>query len=134
MLLQRYTTEIIKSLKVERATLFLYDQKKHELISRFGTGLDASEIRISASTGIVGAVFSSEQTINIPDAYQDQRFNPKIDKQTGFKTQSILCVPLIGKDGKCIGAIQVLNKLNGTFTNGDEVQLKAFTTEVANAL
>ena len=73
------------------------------------------------------AVFTSRQTVNIPYAYADLRFNPAFDKKTGFFTRSILCVPVINKAGKIIGVTQVLNKRSGPFTAEDESRLKAFT-------
>ena len=92
------------------------------------------EIRLPNSAGIAGAVFQSQETINIPHAYADLRFNPGFDKQTGYFTRSILCVPIINKEGECIGCTQALNKKGGGFTDEDESRLKAFTQQVAIAL
>ena len=72
--------------------------------------------------------------MNIPYAYADLRFNPSFDKQTGYFTRSILCVPVTNKDGDCIGCTQVLNKMGGPFTDEDEARLKAFTQQVSIAL
>src|SRR5207245_2186349 len=69
-----------------------------------------------------------------PSAYADLRFNPACDKQTGFFTRSLLCVPVTNKAGKAIGVTQVLNKIGGTFQKDDEVRLKAFTAQIAIAL
>jgi len=121
-------------LNAERATLFLNDEKTNELFSKVGLGLQATEIRFPNHLGIAGAVFTSRQTINIPHAYADLRFNPAFDKKTGFFTRSILCVPVINKDGKIIGVTQVLNKRSGPFTAEDESRLKAFTAQVSIAL
>ena len=60
--------------------------------------------------GIAGTVFSSAKPVNIPHAYADLRFNPGFDKQTGFFTRSMLCMPVLNKEGKTIGVSQVLNK------------------------
>ena len=84
--------------------------------------------------GIAGAVFTSGHTINIPYAYADLRFNPAFDKSTGFFTRSILCVPVINKEGKTIGVTQVLNKLGGVFNEEDESRLKAFTAQISIGL
>ena len=92
------------------------------------------EIRLPNDAGIAGAVFQSQETINIPYAYADLRFNPGFDKQTGYFTSSILCVPIINKEGECIGCTQALNKKGGAFTDEDESRLKAFTQQVAIAL
>ena len=70
----------------------------------------------------------------IPYAYADLRFNPEFDRQTDFFTRSILCVPLINKDGKTLGATQILNKRGGPFTDDDEARLRAFTAQISIAL
>jgi adenylate cyclase len=133
-LLQKVMSEATRMLNAERATLFLNDEKTNELFSKVGLGLQAAEIRLPNHLGIAGAVFISRQTINIPYAYADLRFNPAFDKKTGYFTRSILCVPVINKDGKIIGVTQVLNKRSGPFTAEDESRLKAFTAQVSIAL
>ncbi|HIF58245.1 MAG TPA: adenylate/guanylate cyclase domain-containing protein [Rhodospirillales bacterium] len=133
-LLQRVMVEATRMLDADRSTLFLNDEKTEELFSRVAMGEGIGEIRLPNSAGIAGAVFQSRETINIPYAYADLRFNPSFDKQTGYFTRSILCVPIINKDGKCIGCTQALNKKGGGFTDEDESRLKAFTQQVAIAL
>lgn len=133
-LLQRVMVEATKMLDADRATLFLNDVKTNELFSRVAMGEGIGEIRLPNNAGIAGAVFQSRQTINIPHAYADLRFNPGFDKQTGYFTRSILCVPIINKDGDCIGCTQALNKKGGGFTVEDESRLKAFTQQVSIAL
>ncbi|MBM4271142.1 MAG: GAF domain-containing protein [Deltaproteobacteria bacterium] len=133
-LLSKVMSEATRMLKADRSTLFLNDEKRGELFSKVGQGLDAIEIRFPNHMGIAGAVFKSGQTINIPHAYVDLRFNPAFDKKTGFFTRSILCVPVINKAGKLIGVTQVLNKRGGPFTHEDESRLRAFTAQVSIAL
>jgi adenylate cyclase len=133
-LLQRVMVEATRMLDADRSTLFLNDEKADELFSRVAMGDGIGEIRLPNSAGIAGAVFQSRETVNIPYAYADLRFNPGFDKQTGYFTRSILCVPIINKDGKCIGCTQALNKKGGGFTSEDESRLKAFTQQVAIAL
>jgi adenylate cyclase len=133
-LLQKVMSEATRMLNADRATLFLNDEKTNELFSKVGLGLAATEIRLPNHLGIAGAVFTSRQTVNIPYAYADLRFNPAFDKKTGYFTRSILCVPIINKDGKIIGVTQVLNKRSGPFTAEDESRLKAFTAQVSIAL
>ncbi len=133
-MLQKVMNEATKMLNADRSTLFLNDEKKGELFSRIAQGDSIGEIRLPNHVGIAGAVFISGETINIPYAYADLRFNPAFDKKTGYFTRSILCVPIINKDGKTIGVTQVLNKQSGTFTDEDESRLKAFTAQVSIAL
>ena len=110
-------------LEADRSTLFLYDGTTHELWSKVAEG--TSEIRIPTGAGIAGTVFATGNTINIPDAYADERFNPAIDKATGYITRSILCMPVITNEGKTIGVTQVLNKVGGPFGPRDEKRLMA---------
>ncbi len=133
-LLQKVMAQATRMLSAERSTLFLNDEKTGELFSQIGEGLGAQQIRFPNHLGIAGAVFTSGQTINIPYAYADLRFNPAFDKTTGFFTRSILCTPVLNKAGKTIGVTQALNKRGGPFTLEDESRLKAFTAQVAIAL
>ncbi|MCF8093329.1 MAG: GAF domain-containing protein, partial [Desulfotignum sp.] len=109
-LLHKVMGAATKMLHAERSTLFLNDEKTNELWSEVGDGISNKKICIPNHTGIAGAVFTSGETINIPYAYADLRFNPAVDKQTGFFTRSILCVPVVNKNGRVIGVTQVLNK------------------------
>ncbi len=133
-LLQRVMGEATRLLNAERSTLFLNDAKTNELWSEVGQGLQSIQIRFPNHRGIAGAVFTSGKSINIPYAYADLRFNPAFDKQTGFFTRSILCVPIVNKQGAVIGVTQVLNKRGGPFTAEDESRLRAFTAQISIAL
>jgi adenylate cyclase len=128
---EKLISTISKMLDAERSSLFLNDEKTSELCLRVGEGLGATQIRFPNHVGIAGTVFTSGESMNIPHAYADLRFNPSFDRQTGFFTRSILCVPVINKEGKAIGATQVLNKRGGPFTHEDEARLKAFTSQIA---
>ena len=77
-------------LEADRSTLFLHDPKTRELWSRVGVGIGSQEIRFSDSAGIAGSVFTSGQTLNIPNAYRDPRFNQEVDRRTGYRTRNIL--------------------------------------------
>jgi len=134
VLLQKVMSEATRLLQAERSTLFLNEKKTGELWSEVGEGLNRSEIRFPNHMGIAGAVFTTGKTINIPHAYADMRFNPAVDKQTGFFTHSLLCVPVVNKSGEVIGVTQVLNKQGGPFTAEDESRLKAFTSQISIGL
>jgi len=134
VLLQRVMKEATRMLNAERSTLFLNDEKTSELWSQVGMGIELTKIRFPNHMGIAGQVFTSGETMNIPHAYADLNFNPSFDKQTGFFTRSILCVPVVNKQGKLIGVTQVLNKQGGPFTDEDESRLRAFTAQISIAL
>ena len=118
----------------ERATLFLHDPETGELFSRVAAGDGVREIRIPATAGIAGAVFSSGNAEIIPDAYRDQRFNQEVDRQTGYVTRNILCVPLRNREGKVSGVTQALNKRAGCFTDGDLALLETVNRQASNAI
>jgi len=133
-LLQRIMEATTTILHADRSTLFLADEKTHELWSQVAQGEGEREIRFPSHLGIAGTVFSTRETINIPDAYADSRFNQAMDHTTGYHTRSILCMPLLNKEGQAIGVIEVLNKHNGPFTLADEKRLQAFAAHASIAL
>lgn len=133
-LLQKIMSAVTRMLDCDRSTLFLNDERTDELYTEIGQGLGATKIRLPNNAGIAGNVFTRGRTINIPYAYADLRFNPEFDRQTGYFTRSILCVPVTNKDGKCIGVTQVLNKRGGAFTDEDEARLRAFTAQISIGL
>ncbi len=133
-LLQKIMETITAILHADRSTLFLYDEKTHELWSQVALGLENKEIRFPANLGIAGEAFSTGKTINIPDAYSDARFNPEVDKRTGYLTKSMLCMPVLNKSGKSIGVAQVLNKKGGPFVKADESKLRAFSSQASIAI
>jgi adenylate cyclase len=132
--LNKVMSEVTRMLNAERSTLFLNDEKTSELWSEVGEGIHSTQIRFPNHLGIAGTVFTTGETVNIPYAYADMRFNPAFDKETGFFTRSILCTPVVNKNGKVIGVTQVLNKRGSTFTDEDSTRLRAFTAQVSIAL
>ena len=97
-------------------------------------GLDSSEIRFPASKGLAGYVAKTGESINIKDAYNDKRFNPEVDLKTGYKTKTILCLPIKNNNQEIIGVFQVLNKNKGCFTKSDEDLLVAIGGSASIAL
>ncbi len=134
-LLELIVTKTTSVMDAERSSLFCYDPQTNELWSRIAEGLDSAEIRFSAKQGIAGETVSTQKIINIPNAHEDDRFNPAFDASTGFVTKSILSVPLITTDGNVVGVVQALNKSNGEpFSSDDEKLLLALGTQAAIAL
>jgi adenylate cyclase len=133
-LLRKIMETVTTILHADRSTLFMYDPKRKELWSTVAQGVGVVQIRIPATAGIAGSVFSRGETVNIPDAYADTRFNKDVDKRTGYKTDSILCMPVINKREETIGVIQVLNKRGGPFTATDERRLRAFASQASIAI
>ncbi|OGD71685.1 MAG: hypothetical protein A2Y64_09610 [Candidatus Coatesbacteria bacterium RBG_13_66_14] len=104
-ILAKLTSEILDA---DRSTVFIHDRDRGELWSMVAEG--EREIRFPASKGIAGAVAVTGKTLNIPEAYDDPRFNKEIDRQTGYRTKSMLSMPMLDKRGEVMGVFQVLNK------------------------
>ncbi len=135
-LLNLIMTEITELMEAERSTLYLVDKERGEIWSKIALKAEIKEIRQKIGKGISGYVAQTGETINIPDAYRDERFDPTTDKKTGYRTRSILCMPvwepLSPVNGREImGVIQVLNKKDGAFTTEDEELLETLSAQVA---
>ena len=123
------------ALNADRCTVFLYDRENNELYSKVATGLDdVQELRIPADKGLAGHVVQTGETINIKDAYKDKRFNKSVDKKTGYRTKTILCMPIKNFNQEIIGVFQVLNKFDETFTIDDEDLLIAIASSAGISL
>ena len=127
----------------DRCSLFLVEGAaagKKTLVSKFfdvhaGTPLlpcssteNSNEVQVPWGKGIIGYVGEHGETVNIPDAYQDRRFNDEIDKLTGYKTKSLLCMPIRNSDGEIIGVAQAINKVpeGAPFTEDDEKVMQMY--------
>jgi len=118
-------------LEAERATVFLLDVKRRQLWSKVALGTDA--IRVPLGRGIAGTVAATGKSLNIPDAYRDGRFNPEVDRQTGYHTRSMLTVPMKNNHGEVIGVFQVLNRKKGGFDQRDEELLAILAGQAATS-
>jgi len=117
--LERLVASLSDSVEADRASLFIYDEAKDELWSKIAQGLDSETIRFPADRGLAGACLRGGAIVNVPDAYADTRFNRAFDERTGYRTRSVLCVPIHGRDGRILGVIQVLNRRGGPFRPED---------------
>jgi len=129
-------TEVVQSgesvLLAERGSLWLYQPETNEL--RMRVPHISPSPRVAAGEGLVGECLSKREVINVSDAYNDPRFNTDVDMITGFKTESILSVPLLGRDQQPVGVMQLLNKHNGVFDFNDELVAKALAAQCALAV
>ncbi len=117
----------------ERVSLFLYDPATDELWGKIAEGVE-EVMRFPAGSGIVGDCFRRSAVVRVEDAYADPRFNPAFDQRSGYTTRSLLCVPVEDRNGRCIGVIQALNRIDGEFTDDDARRLRAFAAQAAIAL
>lgn len=134
-LLRVIAEETKNAIQADRCTVFLWDKDSDELWSKVALGLDSSkEIRFPADKGLAGYVVKTGESLNIVDAYNDSRFNPEVDLKTGYRTKTILCMPITNNNREIIGAFQVLNKIDGVFTKNDEDLLVAIGGSASIAL
>jgi signal transduction histidine kinase len=124
----------IKSIVADRGTLYVVDELKGEIWSKVLSGSEVTEIRLPIGKGLAGYVAKTGEIVNIPDAYNDPRFNPDFDKKTGYRTNNMLTMPMRNRDGKVIGVFQMLNKKGGPFTQQDEEFLNALSIHASIAI
>ncbi len=126
--------EVTTLLDADRGTLYLVDSARGEVVSRVADLPEMPEIRLQLGEGAAGWVAARGEVINIPVGTTDPRFNPSIDKQTGYKTRSLLAVPIRSDAGAVIGVLQVLNKRTGVFEAADEASLVELAEHAASLL
>lgn len=121
------TTDVLDA---ERATLYL--MKDGKLVSRIKQGEELREIIVEIGQGIAGHVAKTGRPVRVKDAYKDKRFDRKWDEKSGFRTRSIMAVPIRNHGGKTTGVLQVLNKRGGaSFTPYDTEMLQALANQAA---
>ncbi|MCD6328145.1 GAF domain-containing sensor histidine kinase [bacterium] len=127
-----------RALDAQRSTLYVLDHDKGEIWSRIVQGEGMFEIRLKIGEGIAGHVAETGETVRIADAHEDSRFDSNVDAESGFRTRSMLCMPLEKSDGERVGVIQVMNKKDGEkdalFTDDDEHYLHALGIQAALSL
>ena len=132
--LRAFTRKLGTILDAERASLFLVDPERDELWLTVAKEADEgiTELRVPAASGIAGYVARTAETVRIDDAYADPRFNPDLDRRTGFRTRAILCVPLLNAQGEVFAVSQLLNRRDGKpFDAEDERRFKEFLGPIA---
>ncbi len=133
-LLSLIMAKVTELMEAERSTLYLLSEDGRHLWSKVVDGGERVEIRLEVGEGVAGWVAETREIVNIPDAYADQRFQPAVDVKSGYRTRSILSVPMIGALGGMVGVLQVLNKSNGPFTRSDEELMLALSAQAAIAI
>ncbi len=127
--LEAVTLRVRMLLGADRATIYLVDDNKQELYSKVAhhVGEEPLEIRVSIHTGIAGRVALTGEVLNIPDAYESPFFLPSVDRETGYRTKSVLCMPIRDRAGKVFAVAQLLNKEDGqAFSADDERRFVTF--------
>jgi PAS domain S-box-containing protein len=130
------TNHTTRLLDVAATSLLLYDQEQDDLWFAAGSGRDADFVvgkRLALGRGIAGWVFQHGEPVLVPDVSKDPRFFDGFDRETGFETRSMLCVPLRSK-GHTIGAIEAMNKRSGPFDREDLRLLSSLAAPAATAI
>ncbi|HEY8655774.1 MAG TPA: GAF domain-containing protein [Candidatus Limnocylindria bacterium] len=122
-----------QAVDAERCTIYVVDHKTREIWARIASRT-ALEIRLPLGNGIAGQAAASGETINVPDAYADPRFDPNIDLRSGYRTLNMLVVPVWGEGNSVSGVIQVLNKRGGPFERADQMLLERIAETVGPVL
>jgi len=133
-LLEMIAKEATRLLEADRASIFIWDREHHQVIACPALGVEGGSLRLPDDAGIVGEVIQYGTSIHVLDAYQDPRFNKDVDIKSGYKTENLICVPLINNEGERVGAFEVINKLKGRFTEEDEKSLSQLGVHVAAAI
>lgn len=133
-LLQTVMEQLARVLAADATTLFMHDRESRELWSRVTKGQSVRDIRISDRLGIVGHVFSTGRSMLLGDAYEDPRFHPDIDRQTGFRTRSMIAAPLKHVSGRVLGVLQVVDRRVDAFSIADRELVDGIAAQVAGVL
>ena len=134
-LLKKIVQATSKFVHADRSSLFLYDDKTNELTASFAEGLETREVRFDAGLGLAGHSFASGETINVVDAYNDSRFNRAVDDLTGYRTESVLTMPVVARDGRRLGVMQALNRPNAKVSgDADIARMGALAAQAAIAI
>jgi len=130
-LIMDLVTDIIDA---DRSTFFILDQEDGELWSKVLQGAEMREIRLKVGDGLSGWCAQHGEIINLKDAYDDPRFDRTWDEATGYRTKSLVCVPIPDRDGMVIAVIQCLNKKGRSFDEEDQALLSAIGRQCAVAI
>ncbi len=133
-LLAQVVVQVTRLMRASRTTLFIHDPEANEIWSKIAEGIEVREIRLRLGQGIAGWVAVHREPALVVDAYADERFNPAVDKVTGFRTRSVAAAPLLDPEGQLLGVVQVLNRRGGPFTEQDMGLLTAIAAQVSFVL
>ncbi len=118
--------------KADRSSLFFMDTDTNELWTKYAKGLESKTVR--TKKGIVSLVAKEKKPYIVNDPYNHPSFNSSIDLETGYKTESILSVPVFNSQDEILGVIQVINKIDGVFETSDLSILQGFASQIRIAI
>ncbi|HQP34359.1 MAG TPA: sigma-54-dependent Fis family transcriptional regulator [Polyangiaceae bacterium] len=126
---------VAEALDAERATIWLIDAERGDLVTRLAVLPEVPSLRLPLGKGVAGHVARSGETLRLSDVSRDARFDPSADRETGYTTRSMIAVP-IREDARSPirGVLQLLNKRQGSFAEDDERYLAALASQLGRAL
>jgi GAF domain-containing protein len=124
-LLDFYVKIMPMVLNAERCSIFIHDEENTTTWLKVGTGLQERDIEVTGEhKSVVGKVISSGKAEIVSDLDKQDGMHQQLADKTGFVTRDILCVPIMSLEGdKVMGAVQLLNKKDGTAFNDDDLKL-----------
>jgi transcriptional regulator with GAF, ATPase, and Fis domain len=132
-LLEHIAAQTAELLHCERASIFLWDKARKELVGRPALGMPNNELRIPDNAGVVGRALATSEPQIVQDVRKDPSWTSQFDKASGFQTRNLLCVPMRGKDKQTIGVLEVLNKTD-SYTPEDIATMDVLATQIVAAL
>jgi phosphoserine phosphatase len=131
-MLAAVTSAARQVLRADRCSVWLHDPAADELVLEVAT--DIRHVRVAVGVGLVGSCARERRIINVPDCYADPRFDPGVDKRSGYRTRCSLTLPLVDHGSVLVGVMQVLNRAEGVFDAADEQLAAALAAQCAVAL
>lgn len=131
-ILKKLTDVTKKLLDANRCSIFLHDEIKKQLWTVVYEGDEM--VRIPDNQGIAGSVFHSGEILNIEDAHNDKRFDADMDNKTGYRTKSVLCIPIKNRENESIGVFQIINKNNGIIFDSQDIEMLNHITLLADSI
>jgi Nif-specific regulatory protein len=133
-LLTRMAEAACRLLRADRASIFVWDRHTRSLVGRPALGVEGNELRIPDNVGVVGQVIQSGQPRRVDASLGQEQIDRRVDQQLGYRTRTLLCVPLRGRGGELFGAFEMINKLEGNFSDDDLAALTELAAHAAIAL
>ena len=144
-LLHQLAASVCELLDCDRASVFVHDAARHELVAAPALGVAGETLRLPDATGIVGEVLSTGRPERIADAHADPRFNAAVDAEQNYRTHTLLCVPMQSEraspsegrgevDDRPLGVIQAINKRRRPFDAADQAMLTLLAVQAAAAI
>ena len=130
--LELISIEAKRLLNCERCSIFLVDYEADMLWTKHSDGI--GRIAISVDSGIVGHTFKTKTAQLVNNPYDNEFFMPNIDKKSGFVTRNVITTLIFDSNHEVIGIIQLLNKIDGDFTDEDMKVLNFFANYVSGPL